>query len=403
MKGSGALHPPEGPEPQAPTPPPGNLLCVANFPANTGFAWTFIEGLFAGLAGRLSHAGVSTWVAYPEVPAYPETLRDAPAEPLELAVDLDAAVSLRTLIREVRRRNIRALYLCDRPSWHGAYAVLRMAGVRTIVVHDHSSGARVQPGPLKAWIKRAVHRLPGGAPDRVLAVSDFVARRLREVNGCPAEQVVRIWNSVDVPETLASPDRRAALLRAHGVDPDRPVVGCASRATRVKGVFELLRAFDRIWTGWSGAGRPQLLYMGDGPDLGALRDAWDALPSRDAMVLAGYTPAAAEVLGAVDVAVVPSLWEEAFGLAALEPLARGVPVVASRVGGIPEIVDHEESGLLVAPGDEEALAAAVTRLLADPVWARSLGERGRARALRDFDRPVQLDALEGLFRREMGI
>lgn len=384
-------------------PSPGNLLCVANFPANTGFAWTFIEGLFAGLAGRLRPLGVSTWVAYPEVSAYPETLRDTPAEPLEFAVDLGAAASLRNLIREVRRREIRTLYFCDRPSFHGAYAVLRMAGIRTIIVHDHSSGSRNPPGHFKGWAKRTLHRVPGGTPDRVVAVSDFVARRLREINGCPQDRVVRIWNSVEVPPALPGAAEKASLLRAHGMDPARPVVGCASRATRVKGVFELLRAFDRVWSGWSGRARPQLLYMGDGPDLAELQRARMDLPSRDSVVLAGYTATAAEVLGAVDVAVVPSLWEEAFGLAALEPLSRGVPVVASRVGGIPEIVDHEENGILVAPGDVEALAGAVTRMLAEPDWAGSLGARGRARALRDFDRRVQLDALESLFRREMGI
>jgi len=129
----------------------GNLLCVANFPANTGFAWTFIEGLFAGLAGALHDSGVSTWVAYPEVSSYPETLRASPAEPIQLRVAFEEPASLYRLARAVRLLRVSTLYLCDRPTWHPGYGLLRLCGVRTIIVHDHTSGAYSAPSGLRAW------------------------------------------------------------------------------------------------------------------------------------------------------------------------------------------------------------------------------------------------------------
>jgi len=77
-----------------------------------------------------------------------------------------------------------------------------------------------------------------------------------------------------------------------------------------------------------------------------------------------------------DIAVVPSTYEEAFGLAALEPMAKGIPVIVSDRGGLPEIVAHEDTGLVVPAGDEGGLRAALDRLLADPAERRRMGEAG---------------------------
>jgi len=105
------------------------------------------------------------------------------------------------LVRFVRREQVRWVYLSDRPAWHPAYSLLRLAGVRTIVVHDHTSGDRTVPSGPKGWLKRFRHRLPGSLADVVIAVSDFVADRKRDVDQVPADRVFRVWNSVVIPPT----------------------------------------------------------------------------------------------------------------------------------------------------------------------------------------------------------
>ncbi len=374
---------------------PGTLLCVAAFPANTGFAWDFIEGLFAGLADRLAERGVATRVAYPAVASSPRPLAGSAARAVLLPLRLGSPVSWWRVLRFVRRERVRVAYLADRPVAHPFYAALRLAGVGWIVVHDHTSGARTPPAGMKRLMKAAFVRLPGVLADRVVAVSDFVATRKREVDLVPAARVRRIWNSVPLPamDPALSARRREAL----GLEMGRPVVACACRAAPEKGVQHLLRAFDRLCATEMGATlRPQLLYMGDGPHLPALRELRDALPARDSITLAGYVPDAAELLAGCTLCVVPSVWEEAFGLAALEPMARAVPVVASRVGGIPEVLLDGETGLLVPPADERGLATAMARLLADPELRLRLGEAGRRRAAEHFSREAALDALGAL-------
>ncbi len=371
------------------------LLCVSNFPANTGYAWDFIESLYAGVGDRLAEDGVRTFVAYPRMEVAPKPLEGSSATAVELDAGLDGKASLDATLAFVRANNIQVIYLCDRPVWNPRYAALRRAGVRRIIVHDHTSGDRTEPRGLKRMLKRARMAVPGSVADDILAVSDYVARRKRVVDLLPDGRVTRVWNSIHAPSTVAG--ARERLLQAFGLSDDRLIVACASRASREKGLPVLLRAFDRMMQeGAINGRRPALVYMGDGPELAALRELRNALPAKDDITLAGYVNNAVELLGGADLCVVSSVWQEAFGLAALEPMACGLAVVATRVGGIPEVVVDGETGRLVEPNSETELADAMRVLLADPAERARLGANGRARALDVFSRDRQLEQLHAI-------
>lgn len=371
------------------------LLCVSNYPANTGYAWDFIESLYAGLGDRLQGRGIRTYVAYPRVEEAPKSLAGSHATAIELDVALDRKASLDATLAFIRANNIQVVYLCDRAVWDPRYAALRKAGVRRIIVHDHTSGERTEPRGLKRILKRARMALPGSVADEVIAVSEFVAHRKRAVDLVPAKRVTRVWNSIRAPQMVA--DARVRLLKASGLSDDRLIVACASRASREKGLPTLLAAFDlMVERGAVNGRRPALLHMGDGPELDALRAMREGLRARDDIILAGYVKNAVELLGGADLCVVPSVWQEAFGLAALEPMACGVAVVASRVGGIPEVVVDGETGRLVEPGDETALADAMHALLKDAGERARLGANGRSRALEVFSRERQLEELDAI-------
>jgi len=368
-----------------------HLLFVADHPSDTRYAWDFISAVCGGIAGRLAPAGVRTTVAYPElvdgpVPPTLEGLRRVQL-PWRNPSDLPA------LCRFVREEGVTALYVTDRTACDPAYARLRRAGVRTIILHDHTSGLRTRPGPLKSAVKRARLRIPGTSVDLVIAVSRFVARRHLEVELLPPEKVEIVWNSVEVPPRPADAASRAEARVRFGIPPGALLVASASRATESKGIQHLLGAFDALPPVAPGDPPVHLLYLGDGEYLNTLREARNAMPSAQRIHLPGYVPDAGAILGAADIAVVPSRWAEAFGLAALEPLAWGVPVIASNTGGLPEVVRDGVDGILVEPGDEPGLTRALADLLADPDRRATMGREGRRRAAIDFDRDRQLDRL----------
>jgi glycosyltransferase involved in cell wall biosynthesis len=383
-----------------------SLLFVVNYPADTGYAWDNIERSFARVADRLAERGVRTLVAYPKIGESPRTLTGSRAEAVELDATLQSVASLRATIEFVRRHAVRVLYLTDRPAWTWKYALLRRVGGCAIVVHDRTSGARDVPRGLRRAFKRAVVRTPGVLADVVVAVSDFVRDRQVEVGLVPEERVVRIHNGFAVEDGAASEAGEATggTHAEFGIDPARPIVACASRASREKGVDTLLRAFDRVAAEFEGKGSgPVLIFLGDGPYLPELRKLRSTLAAAEDIVLGGYRPGAVALLHGASVFVVPSLWQDAFPSSVLEPMARGKPVVATAVGGIPEMIEPGVSGLLLPPGDVERMARAIGELLRDPSRAERIGREAKKQIRERFTPERQVSALVELFEARTGL
>lgn len=370
----------------------GSLLFVANFPANTGYAWDTIEGLFARLADRVATQGVRTFVSYPSIPTPPRALTGSAAEPVVLDASLASEASVLAVEKFIRAEAVRVLYLTDRPARSATYARLRRAGLKRIIVHARTSGGEMRPTGLRRAAKWFAVRIPGHAADMVVAVSDYVARRRVAVSLIPAARVIRIWNGLPVPPL--DPRARERLCKLlPGVDGGRPIIACASRASPEKGVDCLLRAFDLLRRGYRGGAPPVLVYIGDGPALGGYWAAREQMESSEDIFLTGYQPAAASLLAGADICVVPSVGPEAFGLTVLEAMGQARPVIGSAVGGIPEVIEDGVSGVLVPPADPAALAGALKRLLADSELRKRLGVAARKRASELFTVDAQVTAI----------
>jgi glycosyltransferase involved in cell wall biosynthesis len=214
----------------------------------------------------------------------------------------------------------------------------------------------------------------------VTCCSEAVRRRTLSEVGGDERKYITIHNGVDVARfdsgrAVAKPD--VGLLE--GV----PVIGMVGRLIEPeKGLAVLLEGMARL------AGPPaplscQLLIVGEGPARRQLHDLCARLGILSRVAFAGMRRDIADLLPLFDVFVMPSL-SEGFGIAIVEAMAAGRPVVASAVGGIPEIVKQGETGLLVPPGDPVALAAAIRDLLTQPDRARALGACGRQRARERF-------------------
>jgi glycosyltransferase involved in cell wall biosynthesis len=375
------------------------LLCVVNFPANTGFAWDFFEGLYARLANELRPLGIRTLVAYPAISQPPRPLAGSAAEAVSLDVSLRSLHSVFQSMSFIRRTATTTVFFFDRPARSWTYLLLRAAGVKRIIVYDQTSGERTKPSPPKRLAKWLLGRTPGIVADSVLCVSDYIAARQVEVGQIPAGRVHRVWNGINVDSSAGA----ASVHTRFGIDRGRPVVLATCRAAAEKGLIHLFRAFDQVVSRTkSHTIDPVLLYVGDGPQLRELQDLRSRLSARDAIVVAGYQPNAASLHLTATFSVAPSVWQEGFGLAVLEPMSAGRAVVATRTGAIPEIVLDGETGLLVPPGDEEALADAIQYLLLNPARASTMGEAGRRRAELFFSPEAQMRQLVAIVSRSFG-
>jgi glycosyltransferase involved in cell wall biosynthesis len=180
----------------------------------------------------------------------------------------------------------------------------------------------------------------------------------------------------------------------------------AGRLVPEKGIDILVRAFARLAPRH---GQSRLVVIGDGPERARLTRLAHDLGVGEQVTFTGKLSSEATLasLRSAWLVCVPSVWEEPFGMIAAEAQMQGVAVVASRCGGLAEIVTDGETGYLVPPGDEEALANRIGMLFSDPALAHGLGVRGHARAMALFDlhgfagrmERVYGDAIGGLTRR----
>ncbi len=176
-----------------------------------------------------------------------------------------------------------------------------------------------------------------------------------------------------------------------------PHLLCVGRLIPVKGHLVLLRALAQARTRV-----PNLVLdiAGAGPLEPALRAYARELGLGEAVRFLGFVSPVQVAIEDAAVVVVPSLGE-GFGMVALEAMERGRPVIASAVGGLPEIVAHGETGLVVSPGDAEELAEAMVALAGDPSRAAAMGEAGRRRALESFTQERSTTGIEKLYTREL--
>jgi glycogen(starch) synthase len=196
-----------------------------------------------------------------------------------------------------------------------------------------------------------------------------------------------IYNALETPQTSFRPLRF-----------ETPTLLCLGRVVDDKGFDIAIKAMPRII---ETAPKVRLIIAGDGPAKSELMDMSNALALSDVVKFPGWVNPARvpDLINKATIVIVPSRWREAFGLVALQAAQMGRPVIATRVGGLPEVVLDNETGMLIAGEDHTALSNAVLELLNNPVKACKLGECGRLRAQRVFSWESYLENYDKLYQR----
>ena len=206
--------------------------------------------------------------------------------------------------------------------------------------------------------------------DRLIVVSKAIEHKIRE-EGRTGAPVSLIYNGVDL-QRYNHQQPCCTLHEDYFLPPEAPIVGVVARLEAEKGHRTLLEAWPLVLAAVPSA---RLLIIGEGSERDALEAEAASLGIEDRVVFTGRREDVPAVTAALDVAVLPS-YREAQGLSVLEAMALGRPVIASRVGGIPEMIEDGVTGLLVEPHDCDALAAGIIRLLTDHPLADMLAHRG---------------------------
>ena len=325
------------------------------------------------------------------------------------------ALSQGSAVRKLQRAGIPVLVI-EEPDDAIAVGALaaHLADVRPDVIHNHmyraeTVGTRAaialgEIGHRRPYVVSTVHssRVRSEADrqtlrdltphiDQLIAVSRMIEQKLVE-EGRTTAPVRRIYNGVD----LSRYDKQEAcctLPDEYGMEPGSQIVGVVARLEPEKGHPTLIEAWPQVLRDVPDA---YLLVVGEGTRREELEAQARALRVAHRIVFTGRRDDVPAVTAALDVAVLPS-YREAQGLSVLEAMALSRPVVASNVGGIPEMIEDGRTGLLVPPHDAEALARAISRLLLDHPYADTLGRAGHDLVHDRFCIELMVSAVQSIY------
>ena len=227
--------------------------------------------------------------------------------------------------------------------------------------------------------------------DRLIAVSKAIVHKIEE-EGRTGTSVSLVYNGVDL-ERYDHQEPCCTLREEYGMEPGAHIVGVVARLEAEKGHRTLLDAWPAVLRACPDA---YLLVVGEGSHEDDLKRQASDLRIGHRVIFTGRREDMPAVTAALDVAVLPS-YREAQGLSVLEAMALSRPVVASNVGGIPEMIEHGVSGLLVPPRDPDALAAAIVRLLEDHQLADMIARTGHDLVRSRFGIEQMVSAIEDIY------
>ena len=301
--------------------------------------------------------------------------------------------------------------ITDEPSWQAIQLTCALVRAGAIdVIHTHLPNAHVLGGIVGRLVDKPVLATIHG---RQLTMSDLEVHRAASTHlvavcrhsqmhalgvGVHPKRLHLVTNGVDTDVFAPGLVRAGALRARFGLAANVPLVGFVGRLSWEKGPDVFVRMAHAATARHDDV---QFVLVGDGPMRDELEGLAEELDLAGRVHFAGMQTAMPKVFAELDVAVSSSR-SEAMPLAVMEAMSCGVPVVACKVGAVPDLVQHDVTGALADEGDHEALAARVVELLDDDAWRIAAGRAGRLRAIDRFPLSAQVDATYELLARLAG-
>lgn len=266
----------------------------------------------------------------------------------------------------------------------------RLAHTPVIIHTIHGFPFHRYMSPLRRWLYILLEKFAARFTDKLVTVSELLKEEAVRLRIAPADKMTTIYSGIDMSQLRASIDVRKKKLDL-GLDPRFPVVGTIGRLSKQKAPQDFVKAALRVLQQMPNV---QFIMVGDGP----LRDEIEKLIGGESRIqILGYRDDVPELLQLFDVFVLSSWWE-GLGRALTEAMAAGLPVVATNVNGVPELVIEGQTGFLVPPQRPQALADRIIYLLRNPDVAKQLGQNAYRKVVPAFDANFMVQRISSLYQ-----
>jgi glycosyltransferase involved in cell wall biosynthesis len=304
---------------------------------------------------------------------------------------------VRSLAELIRRERPHVLHTHTAKAGTAGRLAARLAGDARppVVVHTfHGHMLLGEFDPLREAVYRRIERELARHTDALIAVSPEVRDELVAIGVAPASRFAVVRLGIELSERMQGAEQGGELRASLGIPPERFTVGWVARMSPVKQPGDVLRTVRILHDRGIDAA---LVMVGDGPERAALEALALELGIEEATRFVGFQDDVGPWFHAFDALLLPSR-SEGTPVSAIETLASGRPVVATRVGGVADVVHEGVDGFLVDLGDVEAAADRLARLAADPALRERMGAAGRTRVLSRYRVPRLVEDVDRLYR-----
>lgn len=348
------------------------FLCVANWDSNVGYAWWLMESFWMKINDEFS-SQYEVIITYPSISTLPKAIHDSGIRTIEFNFWVKKISDLLAHIRLIKKYNIQAIYFSDRAIIHWSYILFRCAGVKKIAVHDHTPGVRTRPTGLRRLIKTIYARLPFAVCDTAIGATEYVRRRLININRLPVRKCFAAPNGLPPYDTAtAAPPNLQEQLGISGND---LLIVSTGRASLYKGIDFALQVISHLVHSQNIQGF-HFVHCGDGPDLDHLKNMARTLKIDRQVTFLGKVTNVNQILHACDIAFHPSRGEVGYSLSILEYMRAGLPVLVSDNPSVCEATCHNLNGLIYQENSLQDACQKLTLLLTNPSLRQSLGNEG---------------------------
>ncbi|MCD4780914.1 MAG: glycosyltransferase family 4 protein [Candidatus Omnitrophica bacterium] len=271
----------------------------------------------------------------------------------------------------------------------------KLAGVPVII---HTPHGHIYYGYFNAFLTRIfifIEQLTAGLTDKIITLTNLGTKEHLDFKIAPADKFVTIYSGIHIPDYQASKQGKQKVREKFQLKPGHMIIGSVARLDPIKGNDILLEAFFRLQQEFPDC---YLLLVGSGSQQPMLEERCKEWRIQDRVIFCGYQKNVADLINAMDIFVLASR-NEGMGRVLLEAMACQKPIVASRTGGIPELIDDNKNGILVTPQQPEELYSALSQLLRQPDLRRQLGRTGFQRVNEKFSIEKMVSDIDGLYKK----
>ncbi len=345
------------------------ILLVANWDSNVGYAWWLMESFWIKISEKfIKH---ETHLAYPSISEIP---KDIERSSINIHKHSFVDTGLKSIIAQytfLRNEKIQYIYFSDKPTWSFTYWIYRAAGVKSIIIHDHTPGLRKPTKGIKRIIKSLLHKIPGLSANLMIATSDFIRNRHIEVNCIPSERCYVASNGIPIlPKDFSEPESNIDL------DHNKKYMVMTGRANKYKGIDQVIRCLSILKTS-NKLSNLHFVFVGDGPDLSFLIQLAKDLGVINHCMFVGRVSNVNSILAQCDLAVHPSSGEVGYSLSILEYMRASLPVIVPNNPSVCGATTHMETGYIYKIDNLDELANAIHKLSSDDKLRTELGRQAK--------------------------